>query len=104
MGTPTVLFGEFSLVFAKEKTATLPCQLSEGGKISIILHDHKGRIMLQRKFEVDAHQQSLVIKLPKLESGEYHAWINIGDQTFIRNLEVPAKSNGLNNLFKKIGL
>jgi hypothetical protein len=80
--------GEFELVKQPNRQAKLRCFLPWEGTFSIDLLDSRGRSYLHESTRLNPGQHELVFDLPKLPAGEYNAWINMGDQTVIRKMNI----------------
>lgn len=50
--------------------------------------------MLEYKHLLSPSDSSIALPVSKLDPGTYHAWIDAGGQTFIRNLVVEGTAEG----------
>lgn len=98
-----VIIGEFFPNPTPGEEVKMSCFFPHRGRLSIVLQDVLGRPRLRKELDMDRGSHTLSFQLPKLKTGEYHAWISFGDQTVIRPLQVQVAEKGLKNIFRKFG-
>ena len=87
---------------AKGLSASLPYQVDENVRLSIIIQNKTGRSVFEETFELDGENTSLLFDLPDLHEGEYDAWIDLKGQVVIRKVTIgPRPATGLFGWFKK---
>ncbi|MCU0346432.1 MAG: hypothetical protein MUC59_05800 [Saprospiraceae bacterium] len=82
--------------------AVLPCSFAASQNIQVIVQDNLGRAFITKSFDVDEATSKLEFDTSRLKSGNYHVWIYMGDQQFIRNFTVESKAQKKSGLIQQI--
>ncbi len=80
--------GEIELVKEEFLTGRVLCSSKENASLSIIIQSASGQSRYIDQFDLVAGEQELLLNLSSLTTGNYHAWIEVNGQTFIRTIEV----------------
>ena len=89
-----ITIGEIILSDRTGNSVLLECKTEAEMLVSIIVMDRLGRSMLEYKSTLSPSDSSIALPVSKLDPGTYHAWIDAGGQTFIRNIVVEGKAEG----------
>ncbi len=98
-----VIFGQLNQV--SKELAELSCNSVFDCTVDIIVQDQHGQIVLNKLAVVNHETQSIPLDVSKVNDGEYHAWISVGKDTFLRNLKIKrqtASSSGVKSLFARL--
>ncbi len=72
----------------QQEEATLHCYCPQPAMLIFDLLDTLGRSYRHEKHHLSAGEHELTFSLQRLPPGEYNAWINIGDKTAIRHIQI----------------
>ena len=81
-------------------SAKLSCSLSNPNTLQLILQDKQGRSVLTKDFAIGESTSELDFEVSSFEAGDYHAWLYIGNTTFVRHFKLEAHQKS--GLFDKL--
>ncbi|MCB0553713.1 MAG: hypothetical protein KDD02_09200 [Phaeodactylibacter sp.] len=87
----------------QQDKATLHCYSPGSSMLTIDLLDSLGRPFKHEKFHLSEGENEICLSLSRLPSGDYNAWISIGDKTAIRSLHIQNRKTAGNFLMRWIG-
>lgn len=82
-----IVIGEILLNYDAE-SASFSYSIPDSSPLQLIVHDKLGRAMITSKLFLDSSSGSLDFSVRSLETGDYHAWMYIGEDVFVRHFRL----------------
>ena len=106
MGIPSndnnLFLVEFEIKADSLADSHLICNLPEDTHLSIIIQNEVGSINYKNRFQLKAGNNKVSLDLSKLNSGKYHAWIDILGQTILKELIIERHEKKADHWLKKV--
>ncbi|MCB0569603.1 MAG: hypothetical protein KDC66_07565 [Phaeodactylibacter sp.] len=81
-----------------QEKATLNCYSPQPSMLTIDVLDKLGRPFKHEKFQLPAGENEVCLSLGNIPSGDYNAWISLGEKTTIRGLHIQSRKGSGNFL------
>jgi hypothetical protein len=85
-----VSFGQLNQI--SQELAELSCNAVHDCTVDIFLQDQQGKVVLKKLVPVNQDTHSIALDVSKVGSGNYHAWMSVGGNTYIRQLKIIRKN------------
>lgn len=79
-----IVIGEIHLDRGDE-SASFTYHVKETHPLNLIVQDKLGRTMISSNHALDANGSTLEFGTKSLGAGDYHAWIYVGEEVFVRH-------------------
>jgi hypothetical protein len=82
-----IVIGEI-LLDSHDEIASFSYRVQESCPLNLIVQDKVGRTMISSNYTLDANEPRLEFSISSLGAGDYHAWIYVGDEVFVRHFVI----------------